>query len=58
MEIQIIEIASGFKPVYKHEDDACADCRANVKKDFAVKRGERVKIPLGFAIGLDRKSVV
>ena len=49
INIKIKEIAEGFTPVYKHEMDACCDCKANVDK-VVIPRKKTMIIPLGFAV--------
>ena len=50
MNIKIVEIKEGFIPVYKHNTDACADCKANIPEKMYIKHGSTQKIPLGFAV--------
>lgn len=50
MNIKIVEIKEGFIPVYKHNTDACADCKANIPGTMYIKQGSTEKIPLGFAV--------
>lgn len=45
-------LKEGHLPEYKHVTDACADCRANLSETVIIRPGERMTIPLGFAMGL------
>lgn len=51
MNIKIFE--GGKPPVYKHDDDACADCCARLPTgEITLLAGKRTLVPLGFAIEL------
>lgn len=51
MNIKIFE--GGKPPVYKHDDDACADCHARIKTgEITLLSGKRTLVPLGVAIEL------
>ena len=52
MNIKIKLIAGGKAPVYKTEGAACCDAYARLEEDVVINVGERVVIPLGFAIEL------
>ena len=50
MYVKIKKIKDGQIPAYKREGDACMDCYA--REYVMIKHGERVLVPLGFAMEL------
>lgn len=51
MNIKLFE--GGKAPVYKHDDDACADCHARIPTgEITLLAGKRTLVPLGVAIEL------
>ncbi|WP_405291949.1 dUTP diphosphatase [Methanobrevibacter sp.] len=50
MQIKIKRIGNGKLPVYKTKGSAGADCYAHIEKQIILKAGNRIKIPLGFAV--------
>ncbi len=57
MEVKIKLLEGGKTPEFKHSDDACADCCARISGTLTgtvvIPKGERMVIPLGFAVALD-----
>ena len=56
MTVKIKLLDGGKMPEFKHDGDACADCYARIDddKEITVPKGERMLVPLGFAIGLEK----
>lgn len=50
MQIDIVELKKDHIPVYKHDMDACADCKASLNEDVIIAPGGMCTIPLGFKI--------
>lgn len=50
MNVKIKLFDEKYLPVFKHEVDACADCKARLSDPVVLKKGERKLIPLGFCI--------
>lgn len=57
MKVKIKMVAGGIPPVYKTKGAVCLDCYARggtPESPIQIAKGERVKIPLGFCLGLPK----
>lgn len=53
VDVKIKLIEGGQLPIFAHDDDACADCRARLPTEHIILlKGQRTLIPLGFALQL------
>lgn len=54
VEVKIKLIGNGKMPEFKTDGAVCADCYARVDTYLTIRAGERVLVPLGFAMELPK----